>query len=500
MGYVMSCFNFFSSDKASLAKETLLALEKSLAVIEFDVEGRILRANENFLGLMGYRLEEITGKHHSIFVDEKLVRTPEYKAFWADLKAGRFQQAAFPRYTKDGSRVWIEASYNPVCDQNGNVLKIVKLATDITAREKRHADQEGKVNAIRRSQAVIEFDLKGNILDANENFLSVMGYSLAEIKGKSHRIFLEADYASSADYQAFWRALGQGEFVAQQFKRIAKGGREVWIQASYNPIFDPDGVPYKVVKYATDITEQIQLLSDLKSMIDVNFAEIDQNLNSLDDQASFASRTSEETSANVQAVAASAEELLASITEISRSMSAARLSTDQVFEKAVEAGASTDRMDDVVSSMGSIIEVIQNIASQINLLALNATIESARAGEAGKGFAVVANEVKNLAKQAARATEQISADIGGVQAIAKEVAGVLGAIRNDVEGVVNNVTSISSAVEEQSAVTGEVSVNMQSMAVSVESFTTTINQIKNGSMQVAGSVGRTREAAMVLAR
>ncbi len=496
----MSYFNFFSSDKNGLAAATLQALENSLAVIEFDPSGRILRANDNFLGLLGYRLDEIQGQHHSLFVEDKIVNTPDYKKFWADLAAGQYQKAAFPRKTKDGRRVWIEATYNPVRDHSGKVVKVVKFATDITARQARMADQNGKVDAIWRSQAVIEFDLKGNILDANDNFLAVMGYSLAEIKGQNHRMFVEPDYAQSADYKEFWRELGRGNFIAQQFKRIAKGGRVVWIQASYNPIFDPDGNPYKVVKYATDITEQIALLGDLKSMIDVNFAEIDQNLYTLDDQANDAYTMSEETSTNVQAVAASTDQLLASITEISRSMSSARDSTDEMLDKAVKAGASTQRMDEVVSSMGSIVEVIQNIASQINLLALNATIESARAGEAGKGFAVVANEVKNLAKQAARATEQISVDISGVQDIAREVADVLGDIRTGVEGVVNNVTSISSAVEEQSAVTGEVSVNMQSMAMSVENFAATITEIRSGSTQVSGSVGRTREAAMVLAR
>ncbi|OSQ45500.1 chemotaxis protein [Thalassospira sp. MCCC 1A01428] len=496
----MSYFNFFSSDKSSLAVETMNALERSLAVIEFDPEGRILRANDKFLGLMGYNLEEIQSKHHSMFVAEKIVKSPDYKQFWVDLRAGEFQQAAFPRQTKDGRRVWIEATYNPVFDRTGKVVKVVKLATDITARQEHLADQDGKINAISRSQAVIEFDLKGNILDANDNFLSVLGYSLAEVKGKHHRMFVERGYANSAEYKEFWDELARGNFVARQFKRIAKNGDEVWIQASYNPIFDVDGTPCKVVKYATDVTNQVRLLIDLKAMIDTNFAEIDESLDQLDERSGFASLTSQETSANVQAVAASAEELLASINEISRSMAAARSSTDHVFDKAVQANSSTEKMNSVVSSMGNIVEVIQNIASQINLLALNATIESARAGEAGKGFAVVATEVKNLANQAARATEQISAEIEGVQAIAGEVSHVLGSIRGDVEGVVNNVTSISSAVEEQSAVTSEVSINMQAMAVSVESFSGTLNEIKYASTMVAGAVGRTREAAMILAR
>lgn len=289
-------------------------------------------------------------------------------------------------------------------------------------------------------------------------------------------------------------------FVSQQFKRFAKGGREIWIEASYNPIFDANGVPYKVVKYASDITEQVKLLTDLKQMIDSNFGEIDNSLTELEQRSTVAHSSCEETSSNVQTVAAAAEELAASIAEISRGMTEARASTDQVFEKSIAAGASTEKMSEVVTAMSSIIDVIQNIAGQINLLALNATIESARAGEAGKGFAVVANEVKNLANQVAKATEQITGEIEGVQNIAGEVAGVLGAIRTEVEDVLNNVTTISSAVEEQTAVTQQVSSNMQSMANSVEQFASSVNFIRDASSIVSGNVGRTRQAALVLAR
>ncbi|WP_430469415.1 methyl-accepting chemotaxis protein [Thalassospira lucentensis] len=496
----MALFGLFKRGSTKAADLTLEALEYSLAVIEFDMQGKVLRANKNFLSVMEYELSEIVGKPHAIFVPDEIRNSPDYDAFWADLRSGVFKSAAFPRITKTGKRVWIEATYNPVRDKKGNVSKIVKFASDITKRQETLAGFEGKVNAINRSQAMIEFDLSGNILDANQNFLAVMGYQLSEIVGKHHSLFVDPDYARSRDYADFWRELGKGNFASQQFKRFAKGGKEIWIEASYNPIFDANGVPYRVVKYAIDITDQVKLLTDLKVMIDNNFGEIDQSLGELDQRSNVAFSSCEETSANVQAVAAGAEQLAASISEISRSMAEARASTDQVFEKSISAGASTEKMTEVVSAMSSIIDVIQGIAGQINLLALNATIESARAGEAGKGFAVVANEVKNLANQVAKATEQITGEIEGVQNIAGEVSGVLGSIRSEVEGVLNNVTTISSAVEEQSAVTQEVSSSMQNMATSVERFADSVNFIRDASSLVLGTVGRTRDAALVLAR
>ncbi|NIZ00085.1 methyl-accepting chemotaxis protein [Thalassospira lucentensis] len=496
----MTIFNFFKRNTDSLANETLDALDKSLAVIEFDPQGNVLRANENFLTVLGYELSEIVGKHHAMFVPAEIKNSPEYDAFWSDLRGGTFKSSAFPRITKSGTRIWIEATYNPVRNAKGEIVKIVKFATDITKRQNTFADLEGKVTAIGRSQAVIEFDLNGNILDANDNFLAVTGYGLSEIVGQHHRMFVDPEYAASPEYVEFWKDLAQGNFCSRQFKRFTKSGKEIWIEASYNPIFDPDGNPYKVIKYATDITDQIKLLSELKAMIDTNFSEIDNSLGELDQRSDVATTSCEETSANVQAVAAGTEQLAASISEISRSMSEARASTDQVYEKAVQAGTSTGRMTELVGAMSNIIDVIQGIAGQINLLALNATIESARAGEAGKGFAVVATEVKNLANQVARATEQITGEIEGVQNIADEVTEVLGTIQGDVECVVNNVTTISSAVEEQSAVTQEVSGNMQRMAVSVEQFSSTVRYIRDASSMVSGTVGRTREAAVVLAR
>jgi methyl-accepting chemotaxis protein len=490
----------FTSSQAQNSHNVLNALTKSMAIIEFSLDGKVLSANENFLTVMGYTIDEIVGKHHSMFVPAEMRDTQEYRDFWKNLQSGKFQRAAFPRIAKDGRRVWLEASYNPVFDAKGNLLKVVKLASDITARRNENAEMKGVIDAIDRSQAVIEFDLHGKILTANSNFLDVMGYRLDEIQGKSHAMFVESDYGKSPEYKKFWEELRNGKFQAQQFKRLGKGGKQVWIEGSYNPIMDADGKPYKVVKFATDVTEQVTLLIELKSMIDNNFGEIDQSMTSLEEKAGMAVSASAQTSSNVQAVAAGAEELSASIAEISRSMAEAREVTEQVFQQTVSADASTQRMNDVVSAMGNIVEMIQGIAGQINLLALNATIESARAGEAGKGFAVVANEVKNLANQAAKATDQISTEINGIQSIAVEVADVLGSIRTSVETVRDNVVTISSAVEEQSAVTSEVSHNMQSMAAGVEQFSANIGDIQHSASDVANSIDRTREAAEILAR
>ena len=471
-----------------------------MARIEFDVNGKILQANENFLRVIGYSLPEIVGKHHSVFVAEDIVRAPSYKEFWDKLRAGEFASGAFQRVCKNGDKVWLEATYNPIFDERGKLIKVVKFASDITKRRQEAAVKDGILKAIDRSQAIIEFDLDGTILTANANFLDTMGYELKEIVGKHHRMFVETDYGKSPEYRAFWEKLGQGEFQAAQFKRITKAGKEIWIEASYNPIFDQDGNPFKVIKFATDITDQVKLLVDLKEMIDTNFAEINQNIERLDGAANSGATSAEETSATVQTVAASAEELAASIGEIARSMNRSRDETERAFEQTQAANNSTQRMSEVVASMGSIVEVIQGIAGQINLLALNATIESARAGEAGKGFAVVANEVKNLANQAAKATDQISEEIAGIQGISNEVVDALQGISTSIETARDSVTNIASAVEEQTSVTDGVSQNMQSMAVAVEQLSANLGEITDMSELVGASVNRTQKAAEVLAR
>ena len=246
----------------------MAALDRSQAVIEFDLSGRILHVNENFLRTLGYTRDEVIGQHHAIFCEPHYARSHEYRAFWQQLGGGEFHTGEFKRLAKDGRAVWIHASYNPILDVDGKPCKVVKFATDITAAKARNADYEGKNHAVDRVQAVIEFDLHGKVLHANENFLAVMGYTIDEVRGQHHRMFCEQEFAHSPEYLAFWERLGRGEFNAGEYRRVTKSGKEVWILASYNPIFDAEGKPVKVVKFATDITRQKRLSADIKGKLD----------------------------------------------------------------------------------------------------------------------------------------------------------------------------------------------------------------------------------------
>ncbi|ATC99911.1 methyl-accepting chemotaxis protein [Pseudoalteromonas spongiae] len=234
----------------------LEALSRSQAVIEFKPDGTVITANTNFLNALGYRLEQIQGQHHRMFVPPAHANNAEYSQFWARLARGEFISGEFNRINAEGKEIWIQASYNPVVNEHGVVSKVVKYATDITEQKIASADAAGQLAAISKSQAVIEFNLDGTIITANDNFCSVMGYRLDEIVGKHHSMFAEPEYASSQDYKDFWQKLNRGEFCTGEYKRIGNGGKNVWIRASYNPIFDPNGKPFKVVKYASDITEQ----------------------------------------------------------------------------------------------------------------------------------------------------------------------------------------------------------------------------------------------------
>jgi methyl-accepting chemotaxis protein len=493
-------FHWFGLRQAVDARSVLDAFGRSQAIIEFACDGTILTANENFLRLLAYTLADIKGRNHRILVGPQEAESAEYAALWRRLRHGGYHVGQYKRIGQGGVEVWIEGSYNAVVDGRGRTYKIVKIATDVTAQKRVFADMQGKLVAIGASQAVIEFGLDGIILDANANFLAVMGYTLDEVKGRHHSMFVDAAYADSAEYREFWANLRRGIFQASKFKRLGKGCRTVWIEAAYSLVLDLNGNPWKVVKYATDITGDIAELASLKATIDRRFDDIGVALNRSNQEAGRAATVVQKSLHTVLGVATGAEQLAATANEIARIMSKSRVATDAANGHVREADSATGRLLEASSAMSGIVELIRSVAKQINLLALNATIESARAGEAGKGFAVVASEVKALAGQAGAATDRIAGEIETLQRVSDDVAASLQRIGRAIDEVREHAGVIAKSVESQSAVTQTMSTDMQRASGTVSAINDNMSAIGRAMTDVASAVDATRDAARVLAK
>ncbi|GES46482.1 methyl-accepting chemotaxis protein [Rhizobium dioscoreae] len=526
----------FSSD----ARAVLAAMSKSQAIIEFDLTGKILSANANFCAALGYELSEIVGQHHRMFVDPAEASSAEYRQFWSDLAAGKFDQRQYKRIGKGGKEIWIEGSYNPVF-KGGKPHKVVKFATDITTQKLKSAEDAGKLDALSRAQAVIEFTPAGEILTANENFLSTLGYQLSEIKGKHHSIFCESAYTNSDEYRKFWTRLAGGEFVADEFMRLGKGGKKVYIQASYNPIFDMNGKVFKVVKFATDVTKRVenvdQLASALQALADGDLTQqlstpflptleklrldfnsaasklrsametVSQNAAAIAAASQEIRTASDDLSRRTEQQAASVEETAAALEEITTTVSGSSNRAQEagqlvrrtkenaersglVVRQAVEA---MGKIEASASEIANIIGVIDEIAFQTNLLALNAGVEAARAGDAGKGFAVVAQEVRELAQRSAKAAKEIKDLIGTSNGHVKNGVALVGETGKALEEIVGQVVHVDSNV-------GAIVDASREQATGLKEINTAVNTMDQGTQQNAAMVEETSAAAHGLAK
>ena len=506
-----------SSQEVADYRGQLAAIGKSQAVVEFELDGTIVSANENFLRAMGYALEEVKGRHHSMFVDEAQRQGFEYKEFWARLGRGEYQSGEFKRMGKGGREVWIQGAYNPILDLNGRPFKVVKFASDVTRQKLANADFTGQIAAIGKSQAVVEFDLDGTIISANDNFLRAMGYTLDEIKGRHHSMFVDEAQRQGFEYKEFWARLARGEYQSGEFKRLGKGGREVWIQGAYNPILDLNGRPFKVVKFASVITDQVKMRQGMQTLLgqvakdagsvssaSTELTAVSQQMASNAEetaaQANVAAAAAEQVSKNVVTVSTGIEEMGASIREIAKNAHEAAKVATAAVKVAEKTNATVAKLGESSAEIGNVIKVITSIAQQTNLLALNATIEAARAGEAGKGFAVVANEVKELAKQTAKATEDISRKIEAIQADTKgsvEAIGQIGKIINQINDFQN---TIASAVEEQTATTAEISRNVSEAALGSNEIAQNITSVAQAARSTTEGAANTKSSADELSR
>ena len=423
----------FKSGASCHQTALIKAIHRSMAVIEFDPQGTILCANTAFLETTGYSAEALIGQHHSLLCSREYAQSADYAAFWARLREGEFVNGRCERLTQAGERLWLEASYNPIHDRRGRVVRVIKIATDITEKVREEQEVSRRLRAINRSMAVIEFTPSGHILTANDNFLATVGYTLDEIVGAHHRIFCGRELAGSAEYRDFWAKLNEGKFMAGQFKRYDHAGRVLWLEATYNPIFDEEGQLYKIIKFASDITERV-------------------------DRESESIRTACRISADTETEAGAGQRVIDDTVCEIRNMA------DQISVTSNLLGELAGQTDAITA----IVETIRSIASQTNMLSLNAAVEAARAGEHGRGFSVVAHEVRQLAHRTAEAASEISQMIGKLQTLSNDATGSMQNCRGSVDRGVDMARHAGEAIVRISDCTNGLVTAVRNMATTAD--------------------------------
>ena len=491
--------SLFSFSKNKEEKAQLNAIDEHFAVISFSPDGIILEANQNFLNALGYTENEVLGKHHKIFCDSKLVNSKEYSDFWNELKKGTVQTSEFKRIKKDGHSIFIQASYTPIKDNSGKVYKIIKFAQDVTAKKLEDLYYKGQIQAIGKSQAIIEFDMNGIILNANENFLKAIDYSLDEIKGKHHSMFCEESYKNSNEYKDFWEKLNNAEFQSGEFLRIGKNGKKVYIQATYNPIIDIDNKPFKVVKYATEITARKNTMFSIQK----NIEKLNKSLNHLSGASNSMSIDAENSMKGSQEVSVSIEQMDQAVNELSEKIEVMLSSITSIADAAANGekialdakvqskSTSSDiiKLNQESSKIGETINLITQIAFQTNILSLNAAVEAATAGEAGRGFAVVAAEVRNLATRSNEAAKAITSAIESIHTLVKNSLTSITSVHSTIEEISSMSSSISKSILEQKTISNQ-------LASTALQTSKGLNEISNSMINVSQSAQNTRDEAI----